>query len=240
MEPTEDASEALTNPAHQQDPLPTTPKRRYGLWALLGLVAVVALAWDWIPLPDAAKRIQSLPLNGPGFTGQELDWTEAEKSVLKGANAVKRLYRVGETSFVLTAIDGGSNRHAAHDPYYCFRGAGWKPASEKKIPFSPEGGEMVWLQLDRKGDRTEALFWFSNGVDRYVEPTRFWKESFLRRLTFGASGPPSILVTLQPVLQHDESDVSNDDSAQKISNSGYQDTVDWDYVLQWFYPIKNL
>ena len=105
MEPTEDISEALSNSTHQQDS-PPTPKNRYGLWALLGLVAVVALAWDWIPLPDAAKRIQSLPLNGPGFTGQELDWTEAEKSVLKGANAVKRLYRVGETSFVLTAIDG--------------------------------------------------------------------------------------------------------------------------------------
>ena len=100
---------------------------------------------------------------------------------------------------------------------------------------------MVWLQLDRKGERTEALFWFSNGMDRYVEPTRFWKESFLRRLTFGASGPPSILVTLQPVLQHDESDAPNDDaSAQKSSDSGYEDAVDWDYVLQWFYPIKNL
>ena len=98
---------------------------------------------------------------------------------------------------VLMVIDGARNRHAVHDPTYCFRGAGWEIAGDR--PFELPGGTGKILSLHKGNETREAVYWFSDGCDRHAQVTRCWWQMALRRLTFGKSGPDPVLVLIQPL-----------------------------------------
>lgn len=167
---------------------------------LLGslLVAVLlASAWDMVPLPDAQSRVAGFASAGLGFNSREVPLSETEKSIFGAAQVVKRVYRVGREDFAIVIIDGARNRHALHDPAYCFRGAGWSITGEQ--PFTVPGGAGKILSLRKDGEAREAGFWFSNGRERYGRVARCWWQTALRRLTFGASGPSPVLVLVQPL-----------------------------------------
>lgn len=166
------------------------------LWIGLGLAVVLSVLWSSIPLPDAGKRLSTLPIRGLGFASQEIPLTATEKSIYGEATAVKRVYQFGHRRFILVAIDGTRNRHAVHDPLYCFRGAGWLPASEERFPIS--GGEACRVRLHRDREEAEALFWFTDGRTRHGSAMRYWWQTTLRRLTFGKSGGEPVLMLLQP------------------------------------------
>ena len=164
---------------------------------------VLALAWDSVPLSDAQSRVARLAPDGLGFTSREVPLNETEKSIFGAAQVIKRIYRVGRKDFIIVIIDGTHNRHAVHDPTYCFRGAGWSIAGER--PLALPGGVGKILSL-RKGNETRAaVFWFSDGRERHAQVARGWWQSALRRLTFGASGPAPVLVLVQP-LKNDQTD----------------------------------
>jgi len=44
-----------------------------------------------------------------------------------------------------------------------------------------------------------VVFWFSDGIVRYSSVACCWWKTALRRLTFGISGPYSVLVLVQPL-----------------------------------------
>jgi len=158
---------------------------------------VLALAWDLVPLPDAQSRLAGLAPAGLGFTSREVPLNETEKSIFGSAQVVKRIYRAGRENFVVVIIDGTRNRHAVHDPTYCFRGAGWSIAGERSLTLPGGAGKVLSL---RKGNETrEAVFWFSDGRERHAQVARCWWQTALRRLTFGASGPAPVLVLVQPL-----------------------------------------
>ena len=98
----------------------------------------------------------------------------------------------------MMVIDGGTNRHAVHDPVYCFRGAGWTVRERRLFPL--EGGSAAVLKLARGGadEEQEAMYWISDDQRRYVEPWRYWWQTTMRRLTFGHSGAEPVMVILQP------------------------------------------
>lgn len=176
--------------------------RKFLLGGLLFAV-VLALAWDLVPLPDAQSRVACLAPAGLGFTSREVPLNETEKSIFGAAQVVKRIYRAGRGNFVVVIIDGTRNRHAVHDPTYCFRGAGWSIAGERPLALPGGAGKILSL---RKGNETrEAVFWFSDGRERHAQVARCWWQSALRRLTFGASGPAPVLVLVQP-LENDRTD----------------------------------
>jgi len=174
-----------------------TSRVQHILLAGLILAGLVALAWDAVPLPDAQNRVTRLATAGLGFTSREAPLNEPEKSIYGSAQVVKRIYRVGRENLMAIIIDGARNRHAIHDPVYCFSGAGWVIAGER--PLRLPGGAGSILSLHKDGDTREVVFWFSDGRVRHAQPARCWWQMALRRLTFGASGSDPVLVLVQPL-----------------------------------------
>ena len=164
-----------------------------------GLLFAVTLAllWDLVPLPDAQNRVARLAPAGLGFTSRELPLNETEKSIFGAAQVTKRIYRAGREDFVIAIIDGTHNRHAVHDPTYCFRGAGWNVAGER--PLTLPGGAGKILSLRKGNDMREAVFWFSDSRKRHAQVVRCWWQMVCRRMTFGWSGPEPVLVLVQPL-----------------------------------------
>jgi hypothetical protein len=167
------------------------------LWCGLALAAAAGFAWEAFPLQDAGARLDALPASGVAFASRDVPPGDAERRVYGEARVVKRVYAAGRMSFAVTLVDGTRNRHAVHDPLYCFRGAGWALAGERRVPLP--GGEGRLVQLARKGEMAEALVWFTDGRRRHASPLRYWAGTTLRRLTLGASGEEPVLAVVQPL-----------------------------------------
>lgn len=166
------------------------------MWGALAVVMLLGVVWERVALPDAAVRLRQLPLKGLGFVGQELPLKEVERKVFGKADVVNRVYAARGQKFVLTIIDGTGDRHAVHDPLYCFKGAGWSVAGREAVRIT--GGEAALLQLRRQDRDASALIWFSDGRERHASALRYWWQTTLRRVTLGASGEEPVLIILQP------------------------------------------
>ena len=164
-----------------------------------GLVAAVLLAilWDLVPLSDAQARVATLPSAGLGFSSVNVPLNDAEKSIFGAARVLKRSYRVGRKNFAVVIIDGARNRHAVHEPTYCFRGAGWSVRGERDLPVA--GGAVKIVALQKGPETREAAFWYSDGQVRHGSVARCWWQMACRRMTFGAAGPAPVLVLVQPL-----------------------------------------
>jgi hypothetical protein len=172
-----------------------TPAKKI-LWIALAVALVLSLVWQFAPLTDASVRLDAIPLHGFGFTGRDIPLADAEKSIYSPARVLKRLYQVDRQQVIVIAIDGSRNRHAIHDPTFCFRGAGWTIAASRFIPVA--GGEVRLLSLTKDGQTREAMYWLSDGQTRHASALRYWWQTTLRRLTLGHSGDEPILFVLQP------------------------------------------
>lgn len=172
-------------------------KSQITLWSLLGVAIILAITWQFYPLPDAKQRMDDFPLYGPAFEGKKLQLTKFEKDFFKNVNIVKRLYDVEGVNYFVTVLDGTKDRHAIHDPYYCFKGGGWEvmSAEEVKIP----GGNAMLVHLKKDGNTVEALYWFSDVTKHYSSALEYWMQATLRRLTLGMTGPEPVLITIQPI-----------------------------------------
>ena len=173
-----------------------TKSRLNWLWVALAAVVLLSLFWDRVPARGAGNRFGALPASGFQFASRDLPLNEVEKQVYHQAEVVKRLYQVGSQRFVLTAIDASRNRHAVHDPLYCFRGAGWQVARRQTLPVV--GGAAELLSLSRADRHTEVVFWFTNARERHTSAGRAWWMSFMSRLSFGKYGDDAALILLQP------------------------------------------
>ncbi len=167
------------------------------LWMILAVAMVLGAVWQFYPLPDAKQRMDDLPLLGNGYVGEVIPMEDWEKSFFKNVGVLKRAYRLKEQSIFLSALDGTRDRHAVHDPLYCFRGGGWEVVSQRIIPIP--GGTAVLVKLTKDHNTEEALYWFSDGDQHYNSAYRYWWETSLRRFTLGKSGPEPILITIQPL-----------------------------------------
>lgn len=179
-------------------------KQTIALLSALAALLVAALVLRAIPLPDASFRLERFPTEGPGFSSREAPLTEAEKEALGPAVGMKRLYAWRGRSYALTILDGTRNRNAAHDPRYCFRGAGWRINKESRIPVPGGTARRVWMS-NRDGD-SEALVFYSTGVAAFDDPKTYWLQATKRRWLRGLGGPEPVLVTIQPVNPGDTVD----------------------------------
>jgi hypothetical protein len=166
------------------------------LWTALVLALLLSLVWQFVPLRDASARLDAIPLSGFGFAGRDLPLAEVEASIYKPARVLKRIYAVGRQQVIVIAIDGSRNRHAIHDPTFCFRGAGWTIGGYRDIPVP--GGAARLLSLSKEGRTIEAMYWMSDSRNRYTSAMHYWWQTTMRRLTLGNSGEEPILFVLQP------------------------------------------
>ncbi len=167
------------------------------IWLTLGAAVVLSLIWQFVPLRDASARLNAIPMSGLGYQGRELPLAEVETSIYSPARVVKRLYQVGRQQVIMVAIDGSRNRHAIHDPTYCFRGAGWTMGTARDIRVL--GGYARVLSLTKAGRSVEAMYWLSDGRTRHASALQYWWQTTWRRITLGHSGEEPILFVLQPV-----------------------------------------
>lgn len=175
--------------------MPALGRRRTLLWVAIGVAVLSGLLWAVYPLPDAAARLNAMPRTGATFASEDIALTPTELQVLGRVNLLHRRYQHGEAQFYATVIDGTKDRHAVHDPRYCFQGAGWKVLSERKVPL--RGGEGHLVHAVNGQHEVQALFWFSDGTGRYTSLLRYWWQTTLRRMTLGRSGAEPVLVVLQ-------------------------------------------
>jgi hypothetical protein len=173
--------------------------KRTGRWWLAGglvLAVVASLLWQFVPLADAGARLEGLPKRGLGFASEDLSLTAVEAGIYGKARVVKRLYQVGRQRCVVVVIDGTRNRHAVHDPTFCFRGAGWTVTGGRRV--GVRGGESRLVELSKGPARAEAMYWISDGERRHASVMRYWWQTTLRRVSFGRSGSEPVLVVVQP------------------------------------------
>jgi hypothetical protein len=168
------------------------------LWGALGIAVVLCLALELLPRQTGPSRLEKLPLKGFGFAGRELPLNEAEKTIFQRAKVVKRLYQAGANQFVLLAVDGGGDRHAIHDPLYCFRGAGWTVVQEVIQPIP--GGHGKVIRLTKKQQSAQALFWISDGQSRHASALNAWGQSMRARLGISSAARTPVLVLVQPII----------------------------------------
>ena len=151
---------------------------------------------DFYPLPDAAARLETLSpgrLGAVELTDYPLD--PSEKVNFKNARAIKRLATVGTQHVFLLVADGTHDRHAIHDPEYCFRGAGWEIEEASRVVLPHGTGRFVRLRR-KDGTTAEAVYWFTNGKNQFWSPQEYWWETSLRHLSCGRSGQEPVLVIL--------------------------------------------
>lgn len=166
------------------------------LWTSLILAVILSLVWQFAPLPAGSSRLAQLPASGLAFSSRDIPLNDVEKLVFSRAQTVKRLYQVGQQVFAVQAIDASGDRHAIHDPLYCFRGAGWEVASSR--PIDVMAGQAQLLSLRRHDEKAEVVYWISDGRTRYTSQLKYRWQTACRRLTFGQSGPEPVLVLVQP------------------------------------------
>lgn len=166
------------------------------LWATLLVAVALALFWQFAPLPNASGRLSKLPAAGLGFSSREIPLSDVEKTVFQRAETIKRIYRVGNQTVIVQVIDASGDRHAIHDPMYCFRGAGWEEASSEDL--SIPGGTARLLLLKKKAEQVHVAYWISDGATRHSSPIYYRWQTALRRISFGRSGPEPVLVLVQP------------------------------------------
>lgn len=174
---------------------PGVNRRRVALWTVVVLAIGCGTMWALYPLPDAGQRLERVPRSGAGFRSVDVTLTPTELQALGRVNLVHRNYDVSGQSFYATLIDGTKDRHAVHDPRYCFQGAGWTVIAERKLALP--GGEANWVRAMHGDREVQALFWFSDGAKRYTSVVRYWGQTTLRRMTLGHSGAEPVLVVLQ-------------------------------------------
>ena len=171
-------------------------KRRW-LWVALGTVMALSLLWELVPRSDASARLNRLPVSGFHLFSRDIPLNKVEEDIYHGANVRKRLYQAGHEKFILLAIDGTNDRHAVHDPTYCFLGGGWKVGTDRTLPIP--GGVARLLDLTKNGGNVEIMFWISDNRTRHGSALRAWWQSTLRRLTFVLSVEEPVIFILQPL-----------------------------------------
>ncbi len=165
------------------------------IWLILILAMVFGFFWEFSPLENKNSLLESIPEKGDQFWSSHLKLNSEEQAVLGDVDVIKRLYLYKDQMVVLTAIDGTRNRHAVHDPLYCFRGSGWDILDSDRLK-TPDG--YVRHVTMEKGDRkNEALYWFFDRKKRHASAIVYWFQTTLRRLSLGHSGNEPILIVLQ-------------------------------------------
>jgi len=165
-------------------------------WIWIALLPTVALGllWQYYPLTDASPRLARLTPRGLMVESRDMALTPTEEANFSGTHVIKRLAAFGRDRVILIVVDGTRNRHAIHDPLFCFRGAGWEVTAQEPVPLEAGVGRL--LKLRQKQNEAEALYWFSDGQHQFAGPLEYWWKTALRRLSLGRSGPEPVLVIL--------------------------------------------
>jgi len=170
--------------------------KRTVLWCGVILAALIILVWPSLPIPSAASRLAAIPTASADFHSTPVELSAADLAFLGKAQAVEYLIEMrGGDRVILTVTDGTNNRHAVHDPGYCFAGSGWQVQAKTtvKVP----SGDATWISLIKDTKTAQALWFFDDGKHQFASPFEYWLATSARRATLGRSGAEPVLVSLR-------------------------------------------
>lgn len=177
---------------------PRFDNRALARWALtVGVTLALAIGalWRFVPIEGAEQRLLRLPTQGEGFRSWSVPLKDDERKLLGAGIAVRRLYQVDGKQLLVSVVDGTLNRHAVHDPMYCFAGAGYRVVRDEQVAI--DGGAARSVRIANQQSESNIMYWFSDGRTRHASILRYWWQTTLRRITFGASGDEPLLVIVQ-------------------------------------------
>ena len=154
---------------------------------------VTVIVWDSFDLESATVRLESLSHQGIGYKSQAVELLDSEKEIFGQLDFNRRFYHTNNGSFIVTLIDGTKDRHAVHDPMYCFTGAGWEHSEIKNK------ASYKHIRLTKNKSSIEVIYYFSNSNEIYSTKQRYLFDCSLRRLSLGWSGKEPILVVIQSI-----------------------------------------
>lgn len=173
------------------------PRPSWLFWSVCAAaLGLLVLESRYTPPGVSETRLNSLPLSGPGFIGHNIAFNTAEVAFIGPAHALKRSYNLSGIPTTIILIDGTLNRHAVHDPSYCYKGMGYTILKEEALPIN--GGHGRLLKLEKAGEHRTVAFWFTDGHTHHASLPLYILQTALHRLTFGLMGEPPLLVMVEP------------------------------------------
>lgn len=170
-----------------------TKTKKILMYVAAAFAVLVTLIWPMLPMAAGQDRLSTIPLHGPDFESREIKLKEHEIRFLDGAQAIQRIVKPrGGPTLSMSVIDGSGNRHAVHDPSYCFAGGGWQIAQQSEVALS--SGKALLMTLKKDGEFMEAMWFFDDTHQQFTSSVTYWMRASLRRATRGLSGPEPVLV----------------------------------------------
>ena len=169
--------------------------KRWFLGAGIAGAIGISVLWRFVPLDGTEDRLARRPTKGPGFTSWHSPLKDEERILLGQGIAARRIYQFGKKRFVVSVVDGTLNRHAVHDPMYCFAGAGYEVITD--LPMKVEGGVARCSTFLKAASDRESSIGSRMARHATVRSWHIWFDTTIRQMTFGFSGPEPVLVIVQ-------------------------------------------
>lgn len=141
----------------------------------LGLIVVTNEFLKPVPNTDFVW-----PHTSNEFANKSIEPSMAEKNFHQSSDLYKKAFHINGQNVLVVIIDGKNDRHAIHDPEFCFKGSGWSISNSRKLPIN--GGQGNLIRLDKNGITSNCLFWFSDGHNKYSSFSQFVAATTLNKL----------------------------------------------------------
>ncbi len=165
------------------------------MWIAIFAAVLCFVLFQMIATPSQVERLDELPFSGPQYKGEAIRFDSSELRLLDGADAIKRIYTIDQSPFLVYVVDGTRNQNAVHEPSEFFLEGGWHIISQSTLPL--EAGEGVVLTLQRNDESKEAIYWYTTGAMQHVSPWLQCIQSWMRRITLGNSNDEPLLVIVE-------------------------------------------
>jgi EpsI family protein len=117
-------------------------------------------------LPEAAVRLERVPLLADGWSGTEVAVGEKTREQLGSDALLLRAYRHHDGPPVWLYVDYHRVQRlgaTVHSPRVCYPGSGWSVEMADVSVLYPEGGRPAcWLDLRRRDERMLAVYWYES------------------------------------------------------------------------------
>ncbi|PHS14100.1 MAG: hypothetical protein COA78_06060 [Blastopirellula sp.] len=164
----------------------------------LMLVVLLAISITLGINSQSNKQISNILSNvkkqGEQLSLLPIDLSEEDLSLLGNAKAVRFQFKVNSHALSITVVDGTNNRHAVHDPSYC-----WTVLNRERIPVS--NGYVVALTVIDAGRTRNVLYWYWDGEKRHASTGWYVLQSSLQRVSGGKLSIEPALILIEPAGQ---------------------------------------
>ncbi len=208
-------------------------KYRILLVVVLAAITLIAMRLaSSINTPTESGVIMQLPTTIDDFTGNDIEPSEGEKTILpKDTEIVKKSYVDSSGDQLITSIVlAGAEKRSIHRPEFCLPAQGWTIQKEKVVPIPMKNGQTLnVMQVEitrpievRPGEHKNLtsfyVYWFvGDGVTTPYHSTRILLNSW-DRVMHHKNHRWAYVAVSAPVLEGFKQDGKNAEETKKMIN----------------------